>query len=58
MSKFQVCIKRSEWAYFIVDAPTMEEASEVAIDDAYDDDWHHSFDCDYEVGSIEEVDDE
>ena len=50
--KYSVNVIRTEVITIIVDADNEDMAAEIAESEAYNNDFHNAFDCDYEIGTI------
>ena len=50
--RYSVNVVRTEIITIIVDADNEDMAAEIAESEAYNNDFHRAFDCDYEIGTI------
>lgn len=50
--KYIVNVIRTEVINIVVDADNEDMAAEIAESEAYNNDFHNAFDCDYEIGTI------
>ena len=55
--KYSVNVIRTEVMTFVVNADNEDMAAEIAESDAYNNDFHNAFDCDYEIGTITKLED-
>lgn len=55
--KYSVNVIRTEVITIVVDADNEDMAAEIAESEAYNNDFHNAFDCDYEIGTITRLED-